>query len=305
MTAHYHVRHNTTYRYASPVSVCQNVVCMTPRNGARMTVQNAHLQITPEPTTRQERTDAFGNRLHMFSIEVAHETLTIEATAQVSVEPWTPPNPATTASWETIVADIRLQRDPRWLEASSFVYDSPLVQRSPSATAFARRAFTPDRPILEAALALTTQIYQDFLYKPGATNVDTDSEASLELRHGVCQDFAHVGLAAMRSLGIPARYVSGYLRTEPPAGQARLVGADESHAWFSIYTGSRLGWVDLDPTNNMPCNTDHIVLAHGRDYSDIAPVRGTFIGGAAQAIEVSVDVQPLERDPSDQAAASL
>ena len=193
--------------------------------------------------------------------------------------------------WGQVLSCLGAQTDPNWLEANAFRYSSALVLRDRLAREYAARVFTPGRPIHEASVALTAMIHREFTYKPGTTHVGTTSNEALRNHEGVCQDFAHAMLAALRSLGIPARYVSGYLRTIPPKGQPRLIGADQSHAWVGVYMGPSLGWVDLDPTNDMHAHTDHIPIAVGRDYSDVAPIRGSFLGGGASRMSVSVDVE--------------
>ncbi len=297
MTVTYRIRHTTTFSYGAPVSVCHNTLCLTPRSGPRQQVGQAQLQIAPTPTISSQRRDWFGNTVHMFSLELAHETLSIEVRAEATVEPAPTLDAAATPPWESIVAGVREQTDPNWLDACPYLYDATLVQRHEAATAYGRTAFTRGRPVLEAATALMSQIHRDFAYESGATHVHTDSRQALQLRRGVCQDFAHVAIAALRGLGVPARYVSGYLRTHPPPGQPRLVGADQSHAWFAAYMGPEIGWVELDPTNDVACGVDHIRLAVGRDYADVAPVRGVFLGGAESTQRVEVDVEPLDSAP--------
>jgi transglutaminase-like putative cysteine protease len=289
----YRIRHDTVFAYEKPVSVCHNSICLTPQTGPRQRVQSPELVIDPRPEILEQRHDAFGNVVHAFSIETAHERLSIRATSLVTV--LSPPNlPADGGpAWESVVAGVRDQEDPGWLEAAPFLHDSPLVTRSAGSRAYAAAVFTPGRPVVEAAIELTNTINRDFAYDPGATHVGTSSEQALELRRGVCQDFAHVQLASLRAIGLPARYVSGYLRTVPPPGRPRLVGADESHAWVAVYAGPDIGWVDLDPTNAVVCGTDHVTIATGRDYTDVAPIRGVFLGGGRSTLTVEVDVMPV------------
>lgn len=292
MSVRYRVRHITEYAYTEPVSVCHNMLCVAPTSDHRQRVESYTLTIDPTPTASGERQDAFGNVLHVFSIERAHTKLVIDASSEVVVD--AAPTEGDDVSWEDVVSGVRDQGDAGWLAASPFVHDSEFAKRSDEARAFAAESFTAGRPIFEAAMALTSQIHSSFKYQPGATQVHTDSGEALRLRSGVCQDFAHVGIAGMRALGVPVRYVSGYLRTIPPEGQPRLVGADQSHAWYAVYCGAGRGWVDFDPTNDCLCGTDHITLAAGRDYADVAPVRGVFLGGGASTLRVTVDVEPLE-----------
>lgn len=285
----YKVRHTTRFAYPVPVTVCQNIVCLSPRPGPRLTVHSASLIITPQPAVVADRMDAFGNVTHAFSIEETHDELTIHAETDVVVSEVE--HAQTDTPWEQVVAGLDDQSDANWFEASAFRYGSALAARDHAAFEYIQRVFTPGRPIHEASVALTELVHREFAYKPGATHVGTTSTEALRNREGVCQDFAHAMLAALRSVGVAARYVSGYLRTIPPKGQAKLVGADQSHAWVSVYMGPALGWVELDPTNNMHAQTDHIPVAFGRDYGDIAPIRGAFLGGGASRLSVSVDVE--------------
>ena len=291
MSVAYKVRHITHFVYPIPVTVCHNIVCLSPRPDARLKISCASLIITPQPTVVTQRCDAFGNVTHVFSIEESHGELTVKSEANLLIT--APVFAAIDPPWEQVVAMLDQQIDPNWFEASTFRYSSMLVLRDQAARDFAERVFTPGRPIHEASLALTELVNKEFAYKPGVTHVGTNSTEALSNHAGVCQDFAHVMLAALRSLGIPVRYVSGYLRTMPPKGQARLIGADQSHAWVSVYMGQDLGWIDLDPTNNMHALTDHIPIALGRDYADIAPIRGAFLGGGESRLTVSVDVEQV------------
>lgn len=296
MSVMYKVDHTTRYQYPIPVSVCHNVVCLTPRPTATLTIKHTSLTIRPQPTVVNERIDGFGNVTHAFSIEESHSELTVHASSHVCVRPPSNANQPGPA-WEQVAQGVADQSDPGWLEACPFVYDSPLVMRSTAARDLAEQSFTPGRPILDAALELTRRINKDFAYKPGTTHVGTTSDQAIAERKGVCQDFAHAQVAALRSIGLPARYVSGYLRTSPPPGQPRLIGIDQSHAWMSVYAGSAIGWIDMDPTNAMACGTGHIPLAVGRDYTDVAPIRGAFLGGGDSLLSVTVDVQCLGESP--------
>lgn len=290
----YKITHTTTYVYESPVRVCHNYVMLTPREEFPVDVISYRLVIRPQPQVAARRRDYFGNTVHSFSIEETHRQLTVTASGKVAVLPRELPSPGETPGWEQVAASLLTAEDPLWLQACEFLYDSPRVRRSPEFADFARQAFTAERPILEAAQEFTAQVHKHFKYDAKATTVATTPEDSFKLRLGVCQDYTHVQVAALRSIGLPARYVSGYLRTNPPPGKSRLVGADQSHAWVSAYCGSALGWVDLDPTNNCLCGSDHIPIAWGRDYSDVAPIRGVFLGGGDHQLTVSVDVCPLD-----------
>jgi transglutaminase-like putative cysteine protease len=205
--------------------------------------------------------------------------------------------------WEQIASDVRGETDPAWLDACRFVFDSPRIRRSPEFADYVRGSFESQRPILSAVRDLTHRIHGDFRYDKLATDVGTATEDAFRQRSGVCQDFAHIEIASLRSLGIPSRYVSGYLRTAPAAGQPRLVGADQSHAWVAAYCGPQIGWVDLDPTNDCLCSTDHIPIAFGRDYNDVVPLRGVFLGGGEHLLKVSVDVAPIDEGESAEVTA--
>lgn len=290
MSVAYKIRHTTRYDYQVPVSVCQNIVCLAPRPDPRLKIKQTNIKITPQPTVVSERVDSFGNITHAFSIEEPHDALIVEASTDVIVDEPKPIKTPEDPPWERVAEQVANQTDRGWLDAFPFVYDSPLVTRSQSARELAEQAFTIGRGMMEASLALNTLIHSEFEYRPGSTHVGTTSTEAIANRFGVCQDFAHAMTAALRCLGLPARYVSGYLRTVPPPGRPKLIGVDQSHAWVSVYMGDPIGWVDLDPTNNMRCGTDHIPVAIGRDYGDIAPIRGAFLGGGDSRLSVSVDV---------------
>ena len=294
MTEHcsYRISHVTTYSYDSPVRVCHNLVMLTPRSDWVVRSINHRVSVRPHPAVIHRREDYFGNAVHAFSIEESHRQLTVTASGRIDVAYDPLPAPAQTPAWEIVRDAVTAQSDPRWLEACQFRFNSERIQSHPELAAYGRQSFPPGRPILEAALDLTQRIFHDYTYDPTATHVHTPTHESFALRRGVCQDFAHIQIACLRSLGLCARYVSGYLRTHPPAGQPRLIGADQSHAWLSVYCGQQLGWVDVDPTNNKICNVDHIPIAWGRDYNDVIPIRGVFLGGGNHIINVSVDVAP-------------
>jgi len=295
----YKITHNTTYQYSSPVRVCHNYVMLTPREDFPVQCHSYRLVIRPTPQVAGRRKDAFGNTVHSFSIEENHRQLSVTATSRVTVSSWELPEFSTSPAWETVQQRVARQADQNWLEACQFTFDSPRIRRSAEFLEFASQSFVPGRPILVAGLDLNTRIHEHFQYDSGVTGVSTSPEEAFRLRQGVCQDFAHVQVACLRSLGLPARYVSGYLRTIPPPGRPRLVGADQSHAWIALYCGETWGWIAFDPTNNCLCGTDHIPIAWGRDYSDVAPIRGVFLGGGEHQLQVAVDVIPLEESVSD------
>lgn len=290
----YVVTHTTSYRYSSPVSVCHNVLMLEPRLSPSLRCNVYQLDIDPAPKVRARREDMFGNFVHRFSLEENHSQLKITATSSVTVLEGKASVGPQSPTCEQIAETCKSQADPNWLSVSPFFFDSPRIKTSADFVAYGSTSIQANRPVFEAALELTQRIYADFKYDKDATLVDTPTEMAFGGRHGVCQDFAHVAVACMRSCNLPARYVSGYLRTVPAPGTKRLVGNDESHAWFSVYCGNDLGWIDFDPTNNCVCGTDHVPIAFGRDYSDVVPVKGIFLGGGKTAMTVSVDVAPTE-----------
>jgi len=264
---------------------------LEPRPSASLRCNSYQLLIVPQPKVTARREDMFGNFVHRFSLEESHSMLKISAISNVTVTPSTSVESSITC--DEVSVNSQQSTDPNWLKVSPFYFDSPRINRSPEFAVFGAECLKPGRPVLEAALDLTRRIHADFKYDKDATQVDTPTENAFAGRHGVCQDFAHVAVACLRSCNLPARYVSGYLRTIPAPGAKRLVGNDESHAWFSVYCGHALGWVDFDPTNDCLCGPDHVPIAHGRDYSDVVPVKGIFLGGGKTSMTVSVDVAPV------------
>jgi transglutaminase-like putative cysteine protease len=296
LSVKYKITHTTTYQYESPVRVCHNLVLLTPREDRRVKVVAHHLKIRPTPQVSNRRKDFFGNQVLAFSIEESHRKLSVSASSRVALQPRPPIAAEQTAPWEEIAGAKDLKADGNLLEASLFRFNSRRIVRSPVFAEYAQPSFASGRPIMECLVDFTQRIQRDFRYDATATVVNTAPEEAFRLRRGVCQDFAHVQIACLRSLQIPARYVSGYLRTVPPPGKPRLVGSDQSHAWVSVYCGAAIGWVDFDPTNGSVPNLDHIPIAYGRDYHDVAPVRGVFLGGGHHHLTVSVDVVPNENE---------
>lgn len=290
----YKITHTTTYHYESPVRVCQNLVLLTPREDRFVHCSSHHVRIRPTPQVANRRKDFFGNHMLAFSIEESHRQLIVTASSRVTILPRPSIAAETTNSWEQVAQDDAGPADPNWLEASLYRFDSRRIVRSAEFAAYADQSLTPQRPIVDAISEMTERIHREFTYDTDATAVNTSTEEAFRLKRGVCQDFAHIQIACLRSLNIPARYVSGYLRTHPAAGKPRLVGSDQSHAWVSVYCGADIGWLDVDPTNNCLCNVDHIPVAWGRDYHDVVPIRGVFLGGGQHTLTVSVDVKPIE-----------
>jgi transglutaminase-like putative cysteine protease len=289
----YRITHRTTYDYASAVTVSHHAARLQPRLLVTQHRSSFALDIEPEPAVRKMRTDYFGNRVCFFSIQEIHRRLDITATSQVSVTTTTPPALTLSPPWEKVAALFRDPVSPEVVDPYQFCFDSPLLAASPELADYARESFAKETPLLVGVQDLNRRIFADFKYDPVATTVATPLEEVLENRRGVCQDFAHLAIASLRSLGLAARYVSGYLRTRPPEGQERLIGADASHAWFAVYCPD-LGWVDFDPTNNLQPAEEHITVAHGRDYSDVSPVSGIITGGGEHGVRVSVDVAEVE-----------
>jgi transglutaminase-like putative cysteine protease len=290
----YKITHTTSYSYSDAVAVCHNLVLLTPREGKNLICRSHRLSIRPTPRYSTRRTDYFGNLAHAFSIEESHRQMRVTASSRVDVTEQKRPAPGNTPVWEEIRDGAREATDANWLDMISFVYDSPLIVGSDEMAEYGRKSFAPNKPILAGLIDLTERVHAEFAYDKAATQVSTTAAEAFHLRRGVCQDLAHVQIGCLRSIGLPARYVSGYLRTLPPAGKPRLIGADESHAWLSVYCGELLGWVDVDPTNKTLCSTDHITVAWGREYGDVSPIKGVFSGGGgSHQLAVTVDVEPL------------
>lgn len=290
----YKITHTTTYSYEDPVAVCHNYVMLTPREDGSAQCHSHRLIVRPTPPISSKHRDFFGNTVHGFSIEENHKQLVVTSSSRVTVAPPNPPEDLQTEPWERVADRLADRSDPQWLSVCPFLFDSPRIRRSPTFLAFAQESFGPQVPILAALRDLTQRVNKHFKYDTQATTVSTPTEDAFRSGRGVCQDYAQVQLACLRSLGIPARYVSGYLRTNPPPGKPRLIGSDQSHAWVAAYCGSELGWVDVDPTNRCFCSIDHVTVAWGRDYGDVVPMKGVFLGGGRHTLQVSVDVCPVE-----------
>src|SRR5208283_1575946 len=297
----YRIVHRTTYKYKYPVSVGNHVACLKPRALPHHKVAHSELHIQPRPATRTERVDFFGNLLCFFTVQEPHRELVVEARSEVIVdqngkqdgETGEAPNGEPPIAWEEAAQSLPNDRSTAGLEAFQFGFESPRIRTRPEFAAYALQSFTPRRPMPEALLDLTARIHRDFRFDSKATSVRTPIEEVFKKRRGVCQDFAHLQIACLRSLNLAARYVSGYLRTYLPPGQPRLVGADASHAWVSAYCPG-IGWLDVDPTNNLVPSNGHVTLAWGRDYGDVSPLRGLILGGGAHKLHVGVDMEPLD-----------
>jgi transglutaminase-like putative cysteine protease len=292
-----HVVHETAYDYAPPVRSARHLVHLRPAQTPRQRLLRHRLDVEPQATQLAESVDVFGNTRSFFSLKFSHDSLCVRAESVVSTSP--APPAVDQRPWEEVAERMRYHRESRYDPAAEFVFASPYVPRDAHFAHYAQDSFTPGRPLLEAARDLMRRIHADFEYAPCATDVHTPALDALALRKGVCQDLAHVMLGCLRSLGLPARYVSGYMLTEPPPGQPRLVGADASHAWVAVYLPAADGpgsWLDLDPTNDRSPGEDYVTLAIGRDYFDVSPMRGVIHGGAHHTLRVAVTVAPASSD---------
>lgn len=288
----YSITHRTIYDYAAPVSVSHHVARLEPRITSSQRCEDFALKIHPLPAVRKSREDYFGNRLCFFSIQELHQRLETVTTSRmtVSAPPWI--DAGASPAWEDVAQLFRDPVSPEVVEPYQFVFDSPQVRASFELADYALESFRKNTPLLAGAADLTRRIHADFKYDPRATTVATPLEEVWKKRRGVCQDFAHLGIACLRSIGLSARYVSGYLCTYAPPGQERLVGADASHAWFALFSPDA-GWVDFDPTNNLRPAEEHITVAFGRDFGDVSPLSGILTGGGQHEVKVSVDVKPV------------
>ena len=289
----YDIRQTTTCAYASPIAHARHVLRLTPINRDGQRVQVAALQIAPEPRHRREGQDFFGNRLTWIDIDERHETLTVKLAARVAVEPPAEPAALATPAWEAVREEAFAMSDIGPLSPAHFLFPSRLVSLDPEIRDYTRKSFPAGRPVLDAAIELIGRLKSDIAYEIGATTVTTTPPMAFAQRRGVCQDFAHIMISGLRGIGLPAAYVSGYLRTAPRGEEPRLQGADAMHAWVLVWCGSAAGWVGLDPTNAVPASDEHVVLAIGRDYTDVAPMDGVIIGSGGQQIGVSVSVTPV------------
>lgn len=285
----YRITHRTVYEYAEPVTVSHHAARVRPRLTETQERADFSLRITPEPAVQTMRTDYFGNRVCFFSVQQIHHRLEITATSIVSLRNSNYPALEKSPSWEAVAGLFRDPVSPGVVEPYQFCFNSPLLKVSRELADYASQSFRPETPLLAAVQDLNRRIHSDFTYDPVATTVATPLDEVIKNRRGVCQDFAHVAIACLRSLGLPSRYVSGYLRTHSPAGRPRLVGADASHAWFAVFC-PEAGWVDFDPTNNQLPQGEHITVAFGRDFSDVSPITGILTGGGTHTVKVGVEV---------------
>lgn len=284
----YRLRHVTTYAYAHPVDLAAHLLLLTPRQLPCQGVARATIDVTPRPSHVTEAVDHFGNRTTRVFLDVPHARFEVVAEALVEVRFPDAPEAAATPAWEEVT------RFASRSESAEFVFPSPLAPLVAAATGYAAASFPPGRPVLVGLVELMGRIRQDFVYRPGVTGPHTHVAEVLESRMGVCQDYAHVMISALRGLGLPARYVSGYVRTRPPPGGVARRGADQSHAWVEAWLGPEHGWIGLDPTNDVVVQDEHVVLAWGRDFGDVSPLRGVILGGGSHGLWVGVDLEEAE-----------
>lgn len=293
--ATYHIQHDTVYDYHSPVTQSRQILRLTPRILPWQTPVSHVIEVDPQPDHMDFLLDCFGNPLQYFTLMSDHRALSVRAHSVVDITHRHLPEPEATPSWEAVVTHLRFRHDRRYLpydfEATQFRFESNHIRLLPHIRDWALEVFTPGKPVLAALGALQSRIFHEFIFDPQATTISTPVAEVFRNRRGVCQDFAHFMISCLRAIGLPARYVSGYLLTHPPAGQARLIGADASHAWVSVYIPGH-GWVDSDPTNNLFPDLEHITLCWGRDFSDVSPIRGMMYGSSAHGLTTSVTVMP-------------
>jgi transglutaminase-like putative cysteine protease len=299
----YQLRHLTTYLYEKPVTFARCALRLSPQEGPNQAVSDYSLRITPIPKRIERHVGQFGEMVVNAIIETPHRELKILAKSQVTVTRPIRPQPLGGLPWETVREQAFAAASLEITSPAQFLYPTPMTAIDPATTRYVAESFTPGRPVVEAAFDVARRIKADFAYDGSATEVTTLPSEAFVARRGVCQDFAQIMIAGLRGLGLPAAYVSGYLRTYPPPGQPRLAGADATHAWVDLWCGPGEGWVGFDPTNALVVAEDHIVLAVGRDYPDIAPIGGIVLGPGEQTIRVGVDVIPMEEAAKAAAAA--
>lgn len=287
----YKVTHTTTYKYSARVTHCYNLANLVPKNTARQKCITNKLIISPHAVSSHKRTDYFGNQSYHFEIQTAHSELSITAESEIELaESNNEPNLDIGISYAEVLSYLQNHKTMDVIQAKEFCLDSPMIRATKELADYARPSFSSNRSLHACVAELTSRIYNDFSYTPGFTNIATPLSEVFEHKKGVCQDFAHLQVGCLRAMGIPAKYVSGYMETLPPPGQEKLVGADATHAWVSYFSPEE-GWVEFDPTNDVRAGNQHIVTAEGRDYYDVTPLKGVIFGGGKNHIlEVSVDV---------------
>ena len=287
----YTIEHTTAYTYLEPVSLCHNIARLMPRNSSEQFCRNTTIHIKPQPDRINEYEDFFGNKVIYFSIEKEHWELTVHVTSEV--ERMDSGYSQTHDYPDTGLEEVKkklLNLDADAMDIKQYLFVTPMTEWNESILQYALQSFLPGRSVFEATKDLTQRIYNDFEYKPGHTTIATPLSVVMQERKGVCQDFAHLAIACLRSIGLPTRYVSGYIETISPEGAEKLIGADASHAWFSLFI-PEMGWTDFDPTNNCLVSDQHITIGWGRDYADIAPMEGIILSSGSHELTVSVDVK--------------
>ncbi len=288
----FEISHRTAYAYRAPVAQSHHLVHLKPRATPNQSVIHHSLLIEPAPVSQSEITDVFGNSASLLRIEEQHTEFVVHARSTVATNSQTPPVIERGMAWERVVQQAAQASEPVDIEVRQFVCRSRHATVSRDIRDFGLQSFPLGRPVLAGAMHMTRRIFEEFAFDPKATDISTPVGRVLEIKRGVCQDFAHLAIAALRAIGLPARYVSGYLMTRPPPGRVKLKGADASHAWLSVWA-PEAGWVDFDPTNGIIPIGEHITLAYGRDYDDVSPINGVLLGGGDQTISVAVDVDPI------------
>jgi transglutaminase-like putative cysteine protease len=288
----YRVRHVTRYDYQTPVDLGAHLAHLRPRPLPYQKVLRAGVHAAPAVSWRRDGSDHFGNEVTWLFLDVAHAAFQVIADATVDVGFPAPPDAAATPPWETVARQAREAGAAAW-QAAEFAFDSPRAPADAGARDYAAPCFAPGRTVLEAVLDLNACIRRDFTFRAGVTTTSTPIAEVLRRREGVCQDFTHLMISALRGFGVPARYVSGYVRTRPSRGGAARLGADQSHAWVGAWLGPEHGWLDLDPTNGIVVRDEHVVLGWGRDFGDVTPLRGVILGGGEQTLSVEVELQEV------------
>ena len=289
----YSVEHTTTYQYHEHVSLCHNIAALTPRDTDTQTCRACNIIVSPLPEVLEEHIDFFGNKLYYFVIEQEHEQLTVTVRSQVEkIDAINIPPNYSTQPWEK-VRDILEHSTGEFMAEKQFTHPTPITAATPEIKNYAAISFTPGNPLFEAVNDLTKRIHTDFKFTPGFTTVSTPLSVVMTERKGVCQDFAHLAISCVHSMGLPARYISGYLETLAPVGKDKLVGVDASHAWLSVFIPG-MGWVDFDPTNNQLATEQYITIGWGRDYFDIIPLKGVIMSSSSHELKVSVDVRRMQ-----------
>ena len=299
MSVTYRVRHKTSYEYGIPVTLSHHLAHLKPRETPYQHVVSSTLTINPQASFQNDQTDAFGNTGTFFIVETPYREMTIISEFNAELTPPVYPDPSKTLEWEKTAQMLSKPDTSELLQASAMVAPSSFIPPNPEIREYALISFSKGKPILEVAEEIMHRIHSDFIYDPNATDITTPLEETLRMKRGVCQDFAHIGIACLRQFGLAARYVSGYIRTYKDQGKSadaliETVGGDASHAWFSVYV-PEFGWVDLDPTNNMYLGTEHLTTGWGRDFNDMSPIKGIITGGGAHTVNVDVSVLALEK----------